>query len=98
MGITINRIAGRARDLYEEQAKERMMSGVNQHTDSPPVNLPEGSKGDARDQAGRAFGVSGKSVDFDPDHPGGSSLTFSNRSGTLLSLSGRCDCFKTITT
>lgn len=54
--------AARAREIYEREAKERMTVGVNQHT-SPPANLPEGKKGDARDIAGKAFGVSGKSVD-----------------------------------
>jgi hypothetical protein len=52
--------AARARELYEQQAKERMVSGKKS---DPPVNLPEG-KSDARDAAGKAFGVSGKSVDF----------------------------------
>lgn len=52
--------AARARDVYEQQAKERMTTGVNQH--SPMENLPQG-KSTARDAAGKAFGVSGKSVD-----------------------------------
>ena len=46
-------VAARFRDYYDRQAKERMESGVNQH--SPPVNLPEGSKSDARDAAGKEF-------------------------------------------
>jgi len=53
--------AARARELYEQQAKERMTSGVNQH--SPVENLPQGTSS-ARDAAGKAFGVSGKSVDY----------------------------------
>jgi hypothetical protein len=54
--------AARAREIYEREAEARMKVGINQHT-SPPANLPEGKKGDARDLAGKAFGVSGKSVD-----------------------------------
>ncbi|MBK8191625.1 MAG: ParB N-terminal domain-containing protein [Vampirovibrionales bacterium] len=57
----LSMVAARFRSYYDRQAKERMESGVNQH--SPPVNLPEGSKSDARDAAGKEFGVSGKSVD-----------------------------------
>jgi hypothetical protein len=51
--------AARARDIYEQQAKERLNTKGGH---SGPVNLPE-AKGDARDAAGKAFGVSGKSVD-----------------------------------
>ena len=50
--------AARAKKIYERQAKERMLAGKA----DPTANLPEG-KGDARDAAGKAFGVSGKSVD-----------------------------------
>lgn len=49
--------AARAREIYEKQAKERMVAGTK--TD-PVENLPQGK---ARDIAGKAFGVSGKSVD-----------------------------------
>ena len=49
----------RAKAYYEREAKERMLAGKKQ---DPPVNLPEG-KGDSRDKAGAAFGVSGKMVD-----------------------------------
>jgi hypothetical protein len=52
--------AARARELYEQQAKERLNTKGGH---SGPVNLPE-AKADARDAAGKAFGVSGKSVDF----------------------------------
>lgn len=52
--------AARRSEFYEQQAKERMLSGKKSN---PPVNLPEG-KTDARDAAGKAFGVSGKSVDY----------------------------------
>ncbi len=51
--------AARARDIYEQQAKERQK---RKPADSVPENLPE-QKTDARDAAGKAFGVSGKSVD-----------------------------------
>lgn len=52
--------AARAREVYEQQAKERLNTKGGH---SGPVNLPE-AKADARDAAGKAFGVSGKSVDF----------------------------------
>jgi hypothetical protein len=52
--------AARAREIYEREAKERQ----GKRTDLDiPANLPECKKGDARDIAGKAFGVSGKSVD-----------------------------------
>lgn len=52
--------AARAREIYEREAKERQ----GKRTDlNIPANLPEGNKGDARDIAGKAFGVSGKTVD-----------------------------------
>jgi hypothetical protein len=44
---------------FAAKAKERMLEGRNQHS-SPPVNLPEGRPGDARDQAAAKVGVSGK--------------------------------------
>ena len=46
--------------MFEVKAKERMTSGINQH--SPKANLPEGSKGESRDQAAAAVGVSGRTV------------------------------------
>ncbi len=52
-------VAGRAKEIYEKQAKERLKTKGGH---SGPVNLPEAS-GDARDLAGKAIGVSGKSVD-----------------------------------
>lgn len=56
--------AARARDIYEREAKERQKaSGGDQSKKAVPENLPEPKKGDARDAAGKAFGVSGKSVD-----------------------------------
>lgn len=53
--------AARARDVYEEQAKARMVSGKKA---DPVGNFPQGQDGISRDAAGKAFGVSGKSVDF----------------------------------
>jgi ParB family transcriptional regulator, chromosome partitioning protein len=48
---------------YEaERARERMTAGVNQHS-SPTEIFPEASKGEARDKAGEAVGVSGKTID-----------------------------------
>lgn len=52
-------VGGRAKSVYEKQAKERK---VRKSSDFVPVNCPE-QKGDARDKAGEAAGVSGKSVD-----------------------------------
>ncbi len=54
--------AARAREIYEREAKERQQSTLKQNA-TVPANLPERSKADARDAAGKAFGVSGKSVD-----------------------------------
>lgn len=53
-------VAARARDIYDKQAKERQK---RKPAGSVPENLPE-QKTDARDAAGKAVGVSGKSVDF----------------------------------
>lgn len=52
-------VAARAREFYDKQAKERQ---VRKPAGSVPENLPE-QKGDARDAAGKAVGVSGKLVD-----------------------------------
>jgi hypothetical protein len=54
--------ASRAKDIYEREAKERqkLSEGRGQ---KGPANLPDLKTGDARDIAGKAFGVSGKSVD-----------------------------------
>ncbi len=53
--------AARACELYSQQAKDRQ-GRRNDLKQNLPENLPEGR--DARDAAGKAFGVSGKSVDF----------------------------------
>lgn len=47
--------------MYDQQAKERQK---RKPTSSVPVNLPEQNHTDARDAAGKAFGVSGKSVEY----------------------------------
>jgi hypothetical protein len=41
--------------VFDDEAKERMTSGVNQH--SPVENLPQASKGKSRDKAGEAVAV-----------------------------------------
>lgn len=50
-------VGGRAKGVYEKQAKERMLAGKKS---DPKANCPEGQ---SRDKAGEAAGVSGKSVD-----------------------------------
>lgn len=50
-------------NYYEARAKERQRIVGGDRTKALPVNLPE-AKGDARDLAGKAVGVSGKSVDL----------------------------------
>lgn len=62
-------VAARAREVYDAAAKERMkegqQSGGRGHKKNSPENLPESlDNGDARDKAGKAVGVSGKSVDY----------------------------------
>ena len=52
--------AARAREVYEQQAKERQ---IRKPADSVVENLPQ-QNSKVRDAAGKAFGVSGKSVDY----------------------------------
>lgn len=52
--------AAKVKDLYEKQAKERQKRKPSGFV---PANSPEQKKGDARDNAGKAFGIGGKSVD-----------------------------------
>jgi hypothetical protein len=54
--------AARAREVYDRQAKERQRLSEGRGKKGP-ANLPD-LKGDARDQVGKAFGVSGRSVDY----------------------------------
>ena len=59
-------VAGRARGIYDEQAKERLHAAQERGRESAkgtPVTLPESKTGDARDLAGKAAGVSGTYVD-----------------------------------
>jgi hypothetical protein len=60
--------AARVRAWYDRQAKGRQAegqkSGGRGHKKNSPVSLPESLSGDARDQAGKAFGVSGRMVDY----------------------------------
>lgn len=59
----LSMVAGRARDYHDKQARARQGHGQTAPGQTLPANLPERSKGDARDAAGKEFGVSGKSVD-----------------------------------
>jgi hypothetical protein len=55
--------AARARKFYDEQAKERLRDAQErgrQKQKGIQVDLPESNPGQARDQAGKAMGVSGK--------------------------------------
>jgi hypothetical protein len=58
-------VAAKARDLYDEEAKGRMSAGGGDKK-SGVENLPPPihDQGKSRDKAGKAVGVSGKSVDF----------------------------------
>ena len=58
-------VGARARSIYDRQAKERQV----QHGGTAPgkslmENLPEVIHATARDAAGKAVGVSGKSIDY----------------------------------
>jgi hypothetical protein len=57
-------IAARAREMYDRQAKERQRASGGDHKKAVPEKLPEPVKGDSRDLAGKAAGVSGRSVDY----------------------------------
>lgn len=56
-------VAARAREIYDQQAKERQQVRKGNQPGATPENLPD-LKQDARDAAGKAVGVSGKTVDF----------------------------------
>lgn len=62
----LSMVAARVREIYDAAAKERhkQNGGDRKSGKSAPENLPDAVKGDARDKAGAAVGVSGKSVDF----------------------------------
>ena len=53
----LSMVGGRIKEYYANQAKERMQAGKKS---DPMENLPQGT---ARDLAGKAVGVSGKSID-----------------------------------
>lgn len=62
-------VGARARDYYDKLAAERMKAGKGRdgsggrgNKKNPMENLPQGLTG--RDDAGRAVGVSGRSIDF----------------------------------
>ena len=55
-------VAARARDYYDRQAKERMSAGGKRHGQGVE-NLPPLEPAKSRDKAGKAAGVSGKTVD-----------------------------------
>lgn len=62
-------VAARARDIYDREAKDRQRehggTAPGRKTDKTLVeNLPQLNEGKSRDQAGKAVGVSGRSVDF----------------------------------
>jgi len=59
----LSMVAARARDYYDEQAKERQKARKGKQPGATPENLPD-LHTDARDAAGKAVGVSGRSVDF----------------------------------
>lgn len=58
-------IAAKARDYYDKQAKERQAEQArrNQPQSQKVATLPPLEKSKARDQAGKAVGVSGRTVD-----------------------------------
>jgi ParB-like chromosome segregation protein Spo0J len=61
-------VGARVKEMYNRQAKERQREAGKTHgrgKEKVPVNLPEPiGTGDARDQAARAVGVSGKTIDY----------------------------------
>lgn len=60
----LSMVAAKARKYYDDQAKERLKTNKGgKHGGLPMENLPQAEKGSARDAAGKALGVSGKSVD-----------------------------------
>ena len=76
-------VAARAAEIYEAEARKRMQARKGDQPGASPENLPELQKGDSRDQAGKALGVSGKSValsppSFPPGQPQQSNLGVKN--------------------
>lgn len=56
--------AARAKGIYEKAAKERQKTSTGGISPQLVANLPEADKGRSRDQAAKAFGVGGRSVDY----------------------------------
>ncbi|VTT99063.1 unnamed protein product [Gemmataceae bacterium] len=60
-------VAARAREIYDRDAKDRQKAAGGDRKSaaakSVQANLPEPIREQARDQAGKALGVSGKTVD-----------------------------------
>jgi len=56
-------IADRARDYYDQQAKERQKARTGNQPGAEVETVPPLEKAKARDQAGQAVGVSGKTMD-----------------------------------
>jgi ParB-like chromosome segregation protein Spo0J len=56
-------VGDKARALFDKLAKERQKARKGNQPGATPETLPELRKGDARDAAGKAVGVSGKLID-----------------------------------
>ncbi|WP_143166025.1 hypothetical protein [Desulfofustis glycolicus] len=64
-GKELSLVAAKARDIWDRQARERQVAAQNNDAArAVKENLPEQTKGQSRDQAGKALGISGKTVDF----------------------------------
>jgi hypothetical protein len=50
-------VGDKAREIFDKRAKERQKIRKGNQPGATPVTLPELSKGDARDEAGKAVGV-----------------------------------------
>jgi len=61
-------IGDKARDWYDQQAKEKYEATVGRPSKSVETVPPISEKVKARDQAGKAVGVSGKTMDKATDH------------------------------
>jgi len=56
-------VGARIKVYLEAEAKKRQLAGLKKGDEAPvPANFPEREKGDARDQAGAAVSVSGRSI------------------------------------
>ena len=53
-------VGAKIKPIFEARAKERMLAGVKI---DPNANLPEGCKGQSRDEAAKAVNVSPRSVE-----------------------------------